>query len=471
MALIPKYQAVGTAVSATTGTLTVAWPTHAVGDIALLFVETQGGGTATLSTANGFVEVTNSPQTTGSAGTGTKLSVYWCRATTTAMSSPIMSAGSNHQYGVILTYRGCVTSGDPYDVTAGSIKAAATTSATVTAVVTTVPDNLIVQAITKDLDSTAAFASAQTNANLVAIRERFDAGTISGNGGGIAVWDGLKLTAGSTGTTSVTVTSSINAFMTISLMGDTSSTLLTGLTSYYELDESSGNAADSYSANTLTNNNTVTYGTGKINNGGIMVSASKQNLSITNFVGASTNGATFSAWVKYSALPSSTFNPGIVMAGGGSSPFVTHFLRLVNTAGVYTWAWARIKNGTGNSFAISSASVSPSTGTWYHVVGVTNGSTLAALYVDGVLVASTGVVDTASGSSGTNTDTSFRLGREYYTGDDLASRYIDATIDEVGIWARALSSSDVLTLYNSGTGLQYPFGISPTFNTEFFLFM
>ena len=43
--------------------------------------------------------------------------------------------------------------------------------------------------------------------------------------------------------------------------------LLTGLVSYWKLDESSGNAADAHASNTLTNNNTVGYSAAKINNG------------------------------------------------------------------------------------------------------------------------------------------------------------------------------------------------------------
>lgn len=216
----PAFQAVGTAVSATTGTLTVAWPAHVAGDIALLFVECQGGDTASLSTANGFAQVTNSPQSTGSAGTGSKLSVWWCRATSSSMASPIMTAASNHQYGVILTFRGCASSGNPINISSGGVKASASTTTTTSGVTTTADACLIVEAITKDLDSASAFASAQTNAALTGIAERFDAGTISGNGGGIAVHTGTKATAGATGGTAVTVTSSISAFMTIALAPD-----------------------------------------------------------------------------------------------------------------------------------------------------------------------------------------------------------------------------------------------------------
>ena len=217
---MPAWQATGTAVPWTgTAATAVAWPAHAVDDIALLFVETAGGQATTLGTANGFVEVTGSPQATGTGTAGTRLAVYWCRATSTSMASPtVVVTTGDHGYGLIITFRGCITTGNPWDGTpVGGVKAAASTSATVTGLTTTVANTLLVQALTKDLDTAAAFASAQTNGNLSSITERTDAGTNVGGGGGIAVWHGGKATAGATGNTTVTVTSSINAFHTIAL--------------------------------------------------------------------------------------------------------------------------------------------------------------------------------------------------------------------------------------------------------------
>lgn len=216
------FQAAGTAVEGTTGSVSPAWPVHQANDIALLFVETAGGSTISLTTPNGFVPVLNSPQSTGTGTAGTKLAVYWARATSASMAAPVLSSSADHIYAVILTYRGITRSGTPFDITAGGVKATASASVSATGVTTTVPNALIVVGVTKDLDATTAFASGWTNANLTNITERFDAGTAQGLGGGIAVMDGSKTTAGATGNTSATVTSSINAFLTISLAPDSS---------------------------------------------------------------------------------------------------------------------------------------------------------------------------------------------------------------------------------------------------------
>lgn len=38
-----------------------------------------------------------------------------------------------------------------------------------------------------------------------------------------------------------------------------------------------------------------------------------------------------------------------------------------------------------------------------------------------------------------------------------SNQYLGANVDEYGVWSRALSSTEITTLYNSGNGLQYPF--------------
>ncbi|MEQ1814213.1 MAG: hypothetical protein ABL860_07165 [Candidatus Nitrotoga sp.] len=211
---VPTFQAAGTAVSANSGTPSVAWPVHAVGDIALLFVQTKGDQAGTLPSPAGFVQVLNSPQIAG--GSATRITVFWARATSTTMASPTLSV-QDHVFAQILIYRGVVSIGDPWDVTGGGIKATASTSVTVTGVTTTVPDTLIVQVVARDTDSVLPAFSGQTNANLSGIVEQADAGTDLANGGGFVVWDGVKAAAGATGNTTANVTNSINAFLTIAL--------------------------------------------------------------------------------------------------------------------------------------------------------------------------------------------------------------------------------------------------------------
>jgi MSHA biogenesis protein MshQ len=219
----PTFQGAGTQQNGT-GDITLAWPAHQTDDLALLFVVSAQG--EVVATPADWTPVGDSPQfTTGTGGgggansadNGTRLTVFWRRATSNAMPNVTVADPGNHVYGQILTYRGVISSGDPWDVTGGGVKTTASTSVTVTGVTTTVPDTLIVQVVARGTDSAAAAFSAQTNANLTGISERSDAGTTSGHGGGFAVWDGVMTVVGATGNTTATVSSSRNAFMTLAL--------------------------------------------------------------------------------------------------------------------------------------------------------------------------------------------------------------------------------------------------------------
>jgi hypothetical protein len=70
-------------------------------------------------------------------------------------------------------------------------------------------------------------------------------------------------------------------------------------------------------------------------------------------------------------------------------------------------------------------------------------------YHDGSVVA--GTLTGSVPASIFNSSEPFIIGR--YDND----AYADGQIDEVGIWSRALSSTEVTKLYNGGAGLQYPF--------------
>ena len=243
-----------TAITSSQTAIGQVWPaSHQIDDIALLIVEANGGELPTLTTPSGFVAVPNSPQSTGVGGTGTCLAVFWCRATSTAMASVATSDPIDHYNTMIMTFRGCHKVGSPFDVTAGGVKAGASTGATLPDVTTTVANALIVQVIANDLDAVTAFASAWTNANLSGITEQADAGGASGNGGEIAVMTATKAAAGAIGGTTATVTSSINAYMTMALKPAT--------TGHFDcVNDSAENGEQDYIAsNTPGNRDTFTF--------------------------------------------------------------------------------------------------------------------------------------------------------------------------------------------------------------------
>ena len=215
----PTWQATG-ALASGTGNVTVNWPAHQTNDIGLLVVES-ANQTIALGTANGFVEIPDSPQGTGTAGgsNATRLAVFWCRATSSSMASPVITDPGDHAIAYIITFRGCKTSGNPWNVTAGDVETATTGSFTIPGDTTTVADCLVVAIISTRADVDTGRASGWTNASLASITERADLYTsVPGNGGGVSVACGVKSTAGAySGTTGTVSTTSVQGRISIAL--------------------------------------------------------------------------------------------------------------------------------------------------------------------------------------------------------------------------------------------------------------
>lgn len=200
------------------GALTVPWPDHDVNDIALLLIENQDAGAPSLSTAAGFVQVTNSPQLTSLAS---RLSVYWCRATSSAMASPVIADPGDHCIAQILVFRGVKTTGNPWNVTAGSTIGNGSSSLMTLPTATTTVDNcLVVLAGTTNADGgSLAWASGWANSTLLDVHEVTDIRTDDGGGGGIVAAVGVMEAAGVIGTSTFSSTAnSQGGGMTIALL-------------------------------------------------------------------------------------------------------------------------------------------------------------------------------------------------------------------------------------------------------------
>ncbi len=91
---------------------------------------------------------------------------------------------------------------------------------------------------------------------------------------------------------------------------------------------------------------------------------------------------------------------------------------------------------------------------WNHIVGTFDTSTnTLKLYFNGVFMGST------TTSSDITHDLTPRFGKYF---SDSSSDGWDGRLDEIGYWERAITQSEVTTLYNGGVGLQYPYGVTPT---------
>jgi hypothetical protein len=215
------------------------------------------------------------------------------------------------------------------------------------------------------------------------------------------------------------------------------------LVSYWKLDESSGNAADSVGSNTLTNTD-VTYAAGKINNGAVFDGSDA-------YLTGSTSAYqvfTYNAWVynnDHSAVH--TIKAGQYAGSNGAPQFRIETDQKLGL----------IKQGV-SVIGYSTGTIPDDTWTMATVTYDASGNYV--FYING----------SASGS-GTNLQTFLDKNILIGAQQSDTSAYVEemnGNIDEVGIWDRAISSTEVTSLYNSGVGKQYPWADSGPANLKSF---
>ena len=138
------------------------------------------------------------------------------------------------------------------------------------------------------------------------------------------------------------------------------------------------------------------------------------------------NEITLEAWIKWNNLSYDAL--GNIVGEGGSNYILTQYGNLVR----FSIDGERIVTSALND------------GEWHYVVGVYNGNQMQ-LWVDGSLEDSQNLVTTITSSSYFS---SVNIGcvSPFQTGN-----CIDASIDEVRIWSRALSSEEIQLSYNAGS--------------------
>lgn len=220
--------------------------------------------------------------------------------------------------------------------------------------------------------------------------------------------------------------------------------LTTNLVSYWKLNESSGNAADSVGTNTLTNNNSTPYAAAKINSGADLERGSTQFFSITDAAQSGldfTTAFTIALWVKFESVTTLVREPFMARWDANSG---NRWLFTKDDSNIILFAI-----GDDATATFSSVAWTPSAATWYFVV-VTYSAGTIKFYIDGV---QQGADKTTSFTSLPNSSYDLNVGKY----PDGAPDYFDGIMDEIGMWSRALLNSEIAFLYNGGAGLTYPF--------------
>lgn len=144
---------------------------------------------------------------------------------------------------------------------------------------------------------------------------------------------------------------------------------------------------------------------------------------------------TISAWVK----TSSPSYQGIILLGSNIGGTVNSpYLRVDNNFKVSLLAAGTALIGTSNSAIVSGALT--------YIVALYDVSGNWKIYINGSL-----------SGSGTNLLTFTFSGGGIFGTESTNAEKFTGSLDEIGIWSRVLSLTEVTSLYNSGAGLTYPF--------------
>jgi len=222
-----------------------------------------------------------------------------------------------------------------------------------------------------------------------------------------------------------------------------------GLQSYWRLDSTSGTTAyDAKSTINGTLNGAVTWVTGKNNNAASFNNNTSARITLGNVYGFErTDSWSISCWVKR-ITQGTGINAAIISKLNTSSPFngwefqfegnKINFLlinnysapnRLHADTGILTW----------------------NTSLWYHIACTYNGSSKASgctIYLNSTNEAPLTIISDTLTSTIVN---SLNLNIGSRNATDGAS----SIIDEMGLWNRVLTQTEINTLYNSGAGLFY----------------
>jgi len=240
--------------------------------------------------------------------------------------------------------------------------------------------------------------------------------------------------------------------------------LITNLIRYFKFDENAANtsvvdATGIGNATSSTNTSNLYDSSGVLNSAFTLVSANSEYVDSNFQIADASSDKTINYWFK--STSTALMKP--FGAYDGSDYWYMPWMNVVSTNRMYYMGQAGAKIG------VYSTDSTPFDGDWHMLTFVQSGATQAdlAIYVDGYAISTTVY---SSGTISANA-----IGVDMYIGannpNGAADSFVNGNMDEFGYWDRELSAAEILSLWNNGDGLAYPFtapevGVSLQFQTD-----
>lgn len=220
--------------------------------------------------------------------------------------------------------------------------------------------------------------------------------------------------------------------------------LYDGLVHYWKFDEASGTAYDAVDSRDLSVTGTVGVVTGKIGNARSFNGDGANRLrNETGF--APGTQCSFSCWFKGTNLTQQN-NAGFLINIGNTG---TNFRFAFNSSTLHfeLSTWIGSTNGLYDGGGDSTYYSTYNDDKWHHCVGVRNGASYK-IYIDGVL----------HGERTNGNTTNYGTYPITVSGNyNYNTQGLNGYLDELMVYDRVLTESEILQLYNNGLGIQYPF--------------
>ena len=229
--------------------------------------------------------------------------------------------------------------------------------------------------------------------------------------------------------------------------------LPSGLISVW-LSDSSGLTSDLKGSNSLTNNNSASLlsNGGKNGDAGSFDRSSAQYLEDTSLTGwhNGANSFSYSGWFKVPPMGGGEYHTILssTISGTGTRNFAEVQL---NPSGQVKFE----VSGTGG-FEFYTPAANYDDDTWHHFAAVAKNSaglSYGELYIDGSLNATS--TSPTLGYDFASSLTRFRIGSTYNWYNGLSQHHLNGIVHQAAVWHRALTSTEVSELYNSGSGIYY----------------
>lgn len=215
------------------------------------------------------------------------------------------------------------------------------------------------------------------------------------------------------------------------------------LKAYWKMDEASGNIVDIHNSHTGTPTGTPTYGqTGKLGNAILLTKATPDYFTVPDHADLTLSASmTIAVWVKPATTGGYILDKGVWGQDG--------YILVANVGGSDLDFYTK----QSGAYQRSNSTTAIASGSWSYLMVIVSAGT-AKLYINNTEVSYDNHNTHTAPADGA---TSLLIGK--YQGNSTSN--FDGVFDDLALWNRALSDAERNALWNSGSGLAYPFTAAP----------